>query len=157
MLPNQTAFLAVLAHTEGTERAADPYRVCYGFKHTIVSFAQHPYPGEWKGESLASLGGKYVHEISTAAGRYQINHLSWADGAEKLGLTDFTPSSQDDWALWKIKTLGALVLVNAGLITEACAGCCGTWASLPGGKSGQPEDSMADILDFYARAGGTSI
>jgi muramidase (phage lysozyme) len=157
VLPNQSAFLDVLAHTEGTERAADPYRVCYANRHVIVDLSQHPYPGEWKGEPLDHLGARYVGKISTAAGRYQINHPTWLLLQEQMALPNFTASCQDDAALGLIKSVGALVLVNAGLITEACHSCRNIWASLPGGDSGQPEDAMQDVLNFYARAGGTSL
>jgi muramidase (phage lysozyme) len=156
MSPNESAFLDVISHTEGTDRKPDPYRVCYGFIHTIVDLSQHPYPGEWKGEPLDHLGAAYVGKWSTAAGRYQINHPSWLD-ARILMLPDFSPASQDAWALWKLDALGCSHLIDEGMVNEAFRLASGTWASLPGSLSGQPEpDKMADLIDFYTQRGGVA-
>lgn len=155
MTPNESAFLDVISHAEGTDRAPDPYRVCFGFKHTIVDLSEHPaVTGEWKGESLAFLGPGYANSISTAAGRYQINKPSWETGQAALGLTDFMPASQDAWALWKLDKLGATGLIEAGLIHEAIIVCSGTWASLPGSPAGQPQQRLADLIDLYTQHGG---
>jgi muramidase (phage lysozyme) len=157
---NQLAFLAMLSHSEGTDRANDPYRVCYGFSHTIVDLSEHPavetptHPVEWAGESLASLGPAYAHSISTAAGRYQINKPSWLEGQAVLRLPSFAATCQSDWTLWRIKKAGAQDFVNAGEIEGASAKLCGVWASLPGGDSAQPERSLAYLIDFYTQAGG---
>lgn len=155
MTPNMAAFLSMIAHSEGTDRAADPYRVCYGYKHTIVSFADHPaITGEWRGESLASLGALYVNKISTAAGRYQITKPTWLWIKGELHLTDFTPPSQDDAAVFDIKHAGALDLVNAGRVADAINRCHQIWASLPGSTSGQPQTSFANLMTSYVGAGG---
>ena len=50
---NVAAFLSMIASSEGTDRAADPYRVCFGYKHTIADLGDHPaITGEWKGEGV---------------------------------------------------------------------------------------------------------
>ena len=145
----------MIAHSEGTDRAPDPYRVCYGYRHTIVDLRDHPaITGEWKGESLASLGAQYAHEISTAAGRYQINRPTWLHCKAALHLQDFTGPSQDDAAIFLIKQAGFLDAVNAGDIQAAIDGCSGVWASLPGSKAGQPTRTVAALLDAYTELGG---
>jgi muramidase (phage lysozyme) len=162
---NELAFIALLSHSEGTDSAEDPYRVCYGYPqawaHTIVSLAQHPAcpsaagdPAEWEGESLASLGPGYEHSISTAAGRCQINRPSWEEGAKALHLPDFEADSQNRWCIWCFGARGALDLINSGNIEPAIGRLRGTWASLPGGHSGQPEAKLADLVEVYSGAGG---
>lgn len=163
MNENQLAFIAMISHTEGTDRAADPYRVCFKFKHTILDLNYHPAEPrppdgliEWKGESLDFLGGAYVGEVSTAAGRTQMRLKTWLGCKKVLGLGDFGAASQNDSTILLIKQRGALALVNAGLIQEAIIACKDEWASFPGGHSHQPEHDFAYMIDFYTQAGGTA-
>jgi muramidase (phage lysozyme) len=156
MTPNVAAFLTMISHAEGTDRAPDPYRCCFGFKHTIVNLSQHPaISGEWMGESLAFLGANYAHSISTAAGRYQITRPTWSGLQTVLNLPDFTGTSQDDAAIQLIKEHKALDLIFAGRVEDAIAQCSGVWASLPGSKSGQPQRQLVDLIDAYGTAGGS--
>ena len=155
MTPNVQAFLSMISHSEGTDRAPDPYRVCYGYKHTIADLSDHPtVTGEWKGESLASLGPMYATSISTAAGRYQLIRPTWQQCQAILRLPDFTAPSQDDAAIFLIKEKGALELVNSGRVADAIDKCHGIWASLPGSTSGQPQRKLADLIQAYGDAGG---
>jgi lysozyme len=155
MNPNAAAFLATIRHSEGTDKAADAYRVVYGYGHTIQDLSDHPcITGEWHGESLASLGPAYAGKISTAAGAYQIIKPTWVSLKARLNLPDFTGPSQDAAAIELIREAGALDLVNGGRVAEAIGRCHGIWASLPGSTSGQPQRSMADLVHAYAGAGG---
>lgn len=155
MTPNQAAFLAMLSHSEGTDRAADPYRCCYGFRHTIEDMSDHPaITGEWLGESLASLGAQYAHEVSTAAGKYQLIKPTWITCKARAELPDFTPASQDDAALVLIAERGALADIEAGRLYCAVALCSPVWASLPGSTSGQPQRSMVALSVAFTDAGG---
>lgn len=152
---NCAAFLAMIAKSEGTDRAADPYRVCYGYRHTIQRLDDHPaVTGEWTGESIANLGPQYAGMVSTAAGRYQIIKASWLEGKRALGLPDFSADSQDRWALWKISKRGALDDVKAGRIADAIDKCRAEWASLPGAGYGQPERKLSTLLAAFESAGG---
>lgn len=151
--PNLAAFLSMISHAEGTDRAPDPYRVVYGYSTTLKSLADHPfYTGEWKGGLITE--GVYAGELSTAAGRYQINHTTWAECQGELHLPNFTGPCQDDAAVLLIKRAGALDLVNTGEIEAAIAKCNSVWASLPGGTSGQRELEVAVLLTAYRQAGG---
>jgi muramidase (phage lysozyme) len=161
---NMIAYLAMLAHSEGTDRANDPYRVCYGYPeswaHTIVDLTYHPAETrpdgtrEWHGEKLDRLGPAYVGEWSTAAGRYQMRLSTWLSCKRALNLTDFTAASQNEACVLLVKQCGAFGLVNTGRIREAIVACRNEWASLPGGDSGQPEHKLADLVDFYQDASG---
>lgn len=154
MTPNELAFLAMLAHAEGTDRADNPYRVCYTFRHTILDLSDHPTSTrEWMGEKITE--GIYAGELSTAAGRYQINHPTWVGLKLKLRLGDFTAPSQDTAALDLIDGHGAIALINAGELGQAIALCSGRWASLPGNTSGQPQRSLELLTDVYQGAGGS--
>lgn len=154
MNPNLAAFLTMLSVSEGTSKGADPYRVCYAFIHTIVSFADHPAAtGEWSGETITV--GKYAGEKSTAAGRYQINLPTWRMCKRALNLQDFSPSSQDRAATWLIQQDGALDLILGGDVQGAISICKETWASLPGNSAGQPQAKLADLLRTYGSAGGS--
>lgn len=151
---NVIAFQRVLGFAEGTDREPDPYRVCYGFAHTIRDFSMHPgLSGEWSGGRITR--GMYAGRRSTAAGRYQINVPTWRDVQRALRLPDFSPASQDKAAVWLIERDGALEAVRAGDFPTAIARCARTWASLPGSTAGQGTRRYADLEAVYTTAGGT--
>lgn len=143
-----------ISHSEGTDKVSQPYRCCFAFRHTIIDLSDHPYPNEWKGESLDFLGPTYAGLISTAAGKYQITHHTWQACQGALNLPDFSPQSQDAAATLLIKQKGALDAVNGGRVADAIALCHGVWASLPGSTSGQPQASLASLVSFYSANGG---
>lgn len=159
-LSNLTAFLDMVSHSEGTDRATNPYAVCFGYKHTIVDFSDHPsentidHPVEWPGESISFLGPDYVGMISTAAGKYQITLHTWRALAAALNLPDFSPQSQDAGATLLIKQKGALDLVNSGQVAAAIAKCASIWASLPGSTAGQPTRLLGALVTSYTDHGG---
>ncbi len=155
MTPNLSAFLATISHSEGTDRVAEPYRCCFGFKHTIFDLSDHPaVTGEWMGEPLDFLGAGYKGLHSSAAGRYQITKSTWLACQAVLKLRDFGNTAQDDAAILLIKDHHALDLVFAGRVGEAITACNRIWASLPGGKSGQPQKRFAELINAYGNAGG---
>jgi muramidase (phage lysozyme) len=152
---NLAAFLSMISHSEGTDRQIDPYRCCFGFRHIIQDLSDHPaVTGEWRGASLDFLGPSYLGKVSTAAGRYQLIKPTWLACKDALKLTDFTGASQDDAAVELIKQKGALNLVNGGQVAEAITLCHEVWASLPGSSSGQPQQTMAALIQSYGNAGG---
>jgi muramidase (phage lysozyme) len=154
-MSNIDAFLATVRHSEGTDKAVDPYAVTYGYRFTITDFSDHPAVlGTWHGESLASLGPAYAGLVSTAAGAYQLIKPTWLSLKARLSLPDFTASSQDLAAIELIREKGALDLVNAGNLDGAIALCHGIWASFPGSTSGQPQASLQTLSQVYSQAGG---
>lgn len=122
---------ALLDTIAGTESPG--YNVMYGGS-TFTDFTDHP---------------RVAHEItvgpnagltSTAAGKYQFLSSTWDRVAAELGLTDFTPASQDKAALhlaaqdYKAATGRNLDAdLAAGNIGNIAKGLSGTWTSLPGG------------------------
>jgi muramidase (phage lysozyme) len=156
---NEKAFLEMLSYAEGTQRAPDPYRVCFGYKHTIIDLRDHPsVTGEWFGEILppemCHAAGLSSGCKSTAAGKYQIIKPTWLNIKRKIRLPDFSPESQDRGCLFLIAEAGALTEVHNGDIQVAVAKCRRVWASLPGAGYSQPERRLAALKHAFVEAGG---
>lgn len=157
---NIEAFLQVLQQAEGTAGRGDPYRVCYGYRHTIGNMADHPaVTGEWRGEVLSdrmcSLAGFGPGCVSSAAGAYQIIKGTWLNLRNALGLPDFSAASQDAAAVELIRRRGALEDVKAGRFAAAVTKCRNEWASLPGNYAGQGQRSFNTLAAWFENAGGT--
>lgn len=147
---NVAAFLRAIIAAEGTDRASDPYRVVFGYGHTIQDLSNHPYfTGEWQGAPFGD--GQW----STAAGAYQFLRRTWAGLQAKLGLPDFGPQSQDLAAIELIRQRGALEDVKAGRFAVAVEKVRRIWASLPGAGYGQGERSLTWLAAQYEANGGT--
>lgn len=139
--PNVRAFLRVIRTGEGT---ADDngYRRLFG-GGLFNSYADHP-----------RVVVKKSGYTSTAAGAYQFLVKSWDETRAKMGLTDFTPRSQDIAALGRIAARGALDDVLAGRFESALKKVSWEWASLPGSPYGQPTISLSKARAVYLAAGG---
>jgi len=149
MTQNEQAFLDMIAHSEiGSALLAlsdNGYNVLVGSTPSkpllFTSYAAHPriYNAQTN---------------STAAGRYQLLYRYWFAYSQSLGLPDFSPSSQDAIALQQIKECKALDDINAGRFETAVSKCARIWASLPGARYGQHENSLAGLEQVYLSAGG---
>ena len=142
---NVRAALDAIAYAEGTLRAANPYGVGYGYT-TITSFDDHP--------RSATTARGYT---SSAAGKYQALTRSWDEVAKAVGLKDFSPKSQDIFAIARMDMRGILDDVKAGKVKEAlstkAAGL--EWASLPASPYGQPTKSKSALnkaIDGFVQA-----
>ena len=132
------AFMDTLAFAEGTR---ERYNYIFTFA-TFSSYADHP--------RRVICAGKLC---STAAGRYQFLSRTWDGLAPGLGLSDFTPPSQEKAALEIIRRAGAYNLVlKSGVyenFTAALRKLNTTWASLPGSPYGQPTHPTAELWKAY--------
>lgn len=158
---NVAAFLAVIRQAEGTDRSGDPYRVCFGYRHTIQDLSEHPaITGEWRGERLSDAmcanAGFGPGCVSTAAGAYQIIRPTWVRIRDRLGLRDFGKASQDAAAVELIRLRGALEDVKAGRVVQAIEKCRHEWASLPGNYAKQGQRTMGQLLAWYQQNGGNT-
>jgi lysozyme len=156
---NVAAFLQVLQQAEGTAGQPDPYRVCYGYSHTLQSFVDHPaVTGEWGGlqlpDGMCAAAGFGPGCVSTAAGAYQLIRPTWLKVRTALRLADFSPASQDAAAVELIRRRGGLEDVRAGRFSAAVAKCRNEWASLPGNYARQGQRSLAQLADWFTNAGG---
>lgn len=141
---NERAFLDLIAYAEGTAgHGDDGYNVLFGYGQ-FDSYADHP-----------RIYVPFGSTSSSAAGRYQILARTWDGLRAKLGLSDFSPASQDIAAMELIRERGALNDVRAGRVQTAIEKVRRVWASLPGAGYGQPERAMSNLLAAYGRAGGT--
>ena len=156
---NIAAFLGMIRQAEGTASGSNPYAVCYGYRHTIQNFSDHPaITGEWRGERLPDAmcinAGFGPGCVSTAAGAYQIIKPTWLKMQAALSLPDFGPASQDAAAVELIRRRAALEDVKAGRITEAITKCRNEWASLPGNYAKQGQRSIETLAAWYEQNGG---
>jgi muramidase (phage lysozyme) len=140
---NTKAFLWTIRVSEGTA-GADGYRTLVGGS-LFDSYADHPRVLI----DLPNLGIK-----SSAAGAYQILRRTWDGVAGKLGLSDFSPASQDAAAIALIKQRGGWADMRAGRFASAISKCRKEWASLPGAGYGQHENTLARLQSAYTNAGG---
>jgi len=138
---NVQAFLRVIRKGEGTSDQAGYSRLFGGA--TFSSYADHP--------RRLIVKGAYR---STAAGAYQALESTWDETRRVMGLPDFSPASQDRFAVGRIAARGALADVMAGRFEEAIRKCAKEWASLPFSPYGQPTISMNTAATVYAAAGG---
>lgn len=89
------------------------------------------------------------NDYSTAAGKYQINKPTYDTYAPRLGVTDFTPATQDQLAYVILNDIDADVAVANGDIAGAFRLASRKWASMPGSTAGQNPQALQTALDTY--------
>lgn len=144
---NVGAFLRVIREGESSQ-GPDAYRMRWGGLGKPVAyfddFSRHPRIFE------PTTGGRQ----SSAAGAYQIVATTYDSIAPSLGITDFSPASQDALAIALIDRRGALDDVLAGRIRTAIADLRQEWTSLPGAVESSGRYTMERALAVYAKYGG---
>jgi muramidase (phage lysozyme) len=138
---NVQAFLRVIRKGEGTADQGGYARLFGGGQ--FATFADHP--------RQVVTRGAYT---STAAGAYQFLTSTWDETKRVMGLSDFSPASQDLGAVGRIAARGALGDVIAGRFEAAIKKCAKEWASLPYSPYGQPVISMETAQNVYSANGG---
>lgn len=133
------AFLAVIRRFESN----DDYGRLYGAGGRFNNFTRHP-----RIFIPINLPG-YENKKSSAAGAYQINAPTYDEFAPRLGITDFSPASQDAIAVALLKNTGAYDAILAGDITGAFRLASKRWASLPGSTAGQSPKSIDVALNWF--------
>lgn len=143
---NVGAFLHVIREGESSQ---DPiaYRMRWGGLGKPVAYfddlSKHPRIFEPTTEE----------RVSSAAGAYQITATTYDEFAPPLGITDFSPVSQDTIAVAIIDAEDALDDVMAGRIELAMRKLTGRWTSLPGAAENK-RLTVARALAVYAQYGG---
>lgn len=146
MSPNLKAFLDTISVSEGTYgKGEDGYNVVVGGGLFHNGYEDHP-------RILVELPKLKIK--SSAAGRYQILAKIYDYYKKELGLSNFSPRSQDLIAIQLIRECKALDDIEAGRITLALDKCKSRWASLPGAGYGQREQPVERLLVKYQMLGG---
>ncbi|MYN41614.1 paar repeat-containing protein [Duganella sp. FT109W] len=133
---NVRAFLKAIGEAEGggydfkfgavKGKKNDPWR--------FSDFSTHPGPGK---------GG-----TTTAAGLYQITKPTWHDHGENgMGITDFTPDTQDLIAVSILRRRGVIEKIKEGDIEAGISEASVQWAALPMGK-GKPGHYHQPYVEF---------
>lgn len=154
---NLAAFLVAIRLGEGTSGSNGYTILCGG--GTFSDWGTHPALAGWGGWRLpyqmaVNAGYPSGNAVSTAAGAYQITRPTWRGLVAKLGLSDFSPESQDAAAIELIRSKGVLGDVRAGRTQAAIARLGGVWASLPGAAAKQRQVTIAQFNNQYQQAGG---
>lgn len=127
---NVKAFLKVISWCEHDGKIGDElYYVIYGARDTFKDTKSHP-------NVKVTRWGR----TSTAAGAYQIRKPSWDEAVSRGIISDFTPASQDRYAMWQLSMRHAFKAVKAGKVEFATRLLHDEWTSLPGGKEAKKTD-----------------
>jgi muramidase (phage lysozyme) len=145
---------ALLKTISGTE--SPDYHTIYGGQK-VKDLRKHP------GVPITIKEGPNAGKTSTAAGKYQFLKGTWEAQAAKLGLTDFSPKSQD-LAAWdlaketyakagKRDLLADLKSKDANVHRYIAKTLAPIWTSLPGGIE-QGQDADQYISAYNKNLGG---
>lgn len=146
---NVAAFLKAIGEAEGGG---------YDFKYGAVKGRRND---PWRFTDTSTHPGPGYGGQTTAAGMYQITIDTWRDHGGKMGLTDFTPKTQDLIAIEMLRSLGVIDSIQAGDIARAMPQAAKKWAALPMGPGlanrypPQPYVSYDTFLATYQAAGGS--
>jgi len=145
--PVLQAFLALIGWSESAQY--DTIVTGVTGPATFTDFSDHPFAPQFHRPPVLWRKGP-PPEYSTAAGRYQILYHWWVAYKTELNLPDFSPASQDAYALEILKERHAIPLIVEGDIQGAIIACHGEWESFPGGiVQGNGPHTMGELLEKY--------
>lgn len=146
---NIAAFLKAIAEAEGGG---------YDFKYGAVKGKRND---PWRFSDFSTHPGPGYGGSTTAAGMYQITIATWRNHGGKMGLTDFSPKTQDLLAVEILRSLGIIERIKSGDIAGVMRPTARIWAAVPLGPGlrnahpGQPFVSYEEFIRNYQAAGGT--
>lgn len=154
---NVQAALEMISKSEGTN--GDYSKMVYG---VVISSPLFPQLVGRSNVSIPNFSSYPMIHVkvnssgltSWAAGKYQIMKDTYAWVAAKLGITDFSPHSQDLMAVELIRFRGAMNYILAGDIEGAIQNSTLglEWASIPGNSYGQGTHSIATLTNWFRSA-----
>ncbi len=146
---NVKAYLQAIAESEGGG---------YDFKYGAVKGKKND---KWRFTDYSTHPGPGSGGVTTAAGMYQITKETWQDhGVNKMGLSDFSPETQDLIAVEMLKSLGVIDKIKSGDIAGSMLQAARKWAALPQGPGlanrypPQPYVEYEDFIKSYVSFGG---
>jgi hypothetical protein len=161
---NIAAFLWMIRVCEGTS-GADGYKTMFtGIKFdtdsaTLSDGSPNPsyqYKDHPRIVNAATIKGASSRIVkSSAAGAYQFLTKTWNDCKSVLGLSDFSPASQDKACILLLRQCNALADIRNGNFTAALQRANKIWASLPGSPYDQNPRKYDYALNLYKTGGGT--
>lgn len=146
---NIGAFLAVIRAVEGGRDSYD-YDDLYGGGN-FSDFSDHPANKGWAGVRLSN--GKKT----TAAGAYQITQTTWNAYKDAAGLENFSPASQDAFAIYLLQVRGAYNYVRNGEFEEAVSRLTNEWEAFAKMQAGKYFVTMAQAKEIFNDQGGTAV
>ena len=145
---NVKAFLNAIAAAEGGD---------YNLKYGGVKGKKND---KWQFSDFSTHPGAGYGGINTPAGMYQITIGTWRKLGEKLGLTDFSPTTQDLMAIEILRGLSAIDNIVEGHLDVAVSKASSQWNALPQGPgktnkvTNQPYMEYDDFVKAYNTSGG---
>lgn len=144
---NVKAFIGAIAAAEGGD---------YNLKYGGVKGKKND---KWQFSDYSTHPGAGSDGKTTAAGMYQINMATWKEMGDKMGLSDFSPETQDLLAVEILRTINVMDRIVASDIDPALKAASRRWAALPqgpkeGGRYNQPYMAYDDFVAAYKRLGG---
>jgi len=148
---NVKAFLQMITWAEGGG---------YDFKYGAVAGRKND---PWRFTDFSTHPGKGSDHKTTAAGAYQITIDTWKDhGIKVMGLSDFSPGTQDLIAVNILRRLKALDALIDGNFSGAMNQASKPWAALAQGPGEgnrypkQPYKPYDQCLAKYKEIGGSA-
>jgi muramidase (phage lysozyme) len=109
--PNVSAFLRAIAQAEGGG---------YDFKYGAVKGKRND---PWRFSDFSTHPGPGFGGVTTAAGMYQITIATWHQHGGRMGLSDFSPKTQDLIAVELLRSINVIDKIKSGDIASADGTC----------------------------------
>lgn len=146
---NVIAFLKTIAWAEGGG---------YDFKFGAHKDRKND---RWRFTDNSTHPGAGIDGRTTAAGMYQITQETWKEkGITAMGLSDFTPSTQDLIAVEILRSIGAIDYLEHDDFDACLKKAAMKWNALPLGKglknrvTTQHYEPYNEVLEKYSGFGG---
>jgi len=149
---NIPQFLDLIAFSEGTstspitqDRGYDVIVSGIDGPHRMAHYNTHPFcVTPPRGPITVRLGPPELE--STASGRYQLLARYFLVYEAQLGLSDFSPLSQDLICIQQLRECRAVPMIEAGNIEGAIQAASSRWASFPGNTDGQGGKTLSALM-----------
>jgi muramidase (phage lysozyme) len=146
--PDVSAFLKAIAEAEGGG---------YDFKYGAVKGKRND---PWRFSDFSTHPGPGFGGVTTAAGMYQITIDTWHQHGGRMGLSDFSPKTQDLIAVELLRSINVIDKIKSGDIAAAVGPTSIKWAAVAmgpgqGGRhTNQPFVKYDTFLATYQANGG---